>query len=150
MKNSSYQFIIDPAAHCFFIKHFGVFDLDIVSEGNKALEQHIDFKWNLNRLIDITGCTVALSNDEVRLMSERIIARETEGAPYKGLFLVDSPVAHGLVRVFGSIVSRPSNTYQILNVDAAKTDFDPRRWMRLDKEYVFPDFLSLAQSDPGS
>ncbi len=146
MKNSSYKFFIDPAANCFCMKFYGVLDLDIVNDGSRALGQHHDYQCDFNRLVDVTNCEIALTSEDLRLISERFLMRETEKKTYKVLFLVDSLLAHGLARIFGSMVSRPTEFFQILNIEEANSRVDIRNWLELNDEYIFPEFLTNSNT----
>ncbi|MBL4908238.1 MAG: hypothetical protein JKX94_12355 [Sneathiella sp.] len=139
-KHSSFEFFIDPGVDCFFIKYFGVFNLEILLEGFKALESHKDYRWDLNRLVDITNCTLDLSSDEIRTLSEKISSGEKSDGSFRRAFFVDNSLIHGLVRIFESLNSNPSNDYQIFYLQTENIGEEIRLWLSLDKAHSFPKF----------
>ncbi len=141
--NSTFEYLIDPDINCFFLRHYGVFDLDIIIKGNKALEADKNFRWDLNRLVDVTNCELKLTSDDIRLLSDHISSRTQTGSCYKGGYIVDSSLAHGIARIFESFVHSPSNSYQIFHSDKETVQEDLREWLSLEKSYQFPQFMSM-------
>ncbi len=141
MKNSGFDYLIDPSTHCFFIKHYGVFNLEIVGEGNKALMSHKDYKWDLNRLVDLTKCELDLTTDDVRTLSNAVTARNSADSQYRGAYIVNSALAHGMLRIFETLVQSPVNDYQIYNSDTPKLENQVKTWLGLSDTYLLPDFI---------
>ena len=139
-KHSSFEFFVDPGVGCFFIKYYGVFNLEILFEGIKSLENHKDYRWDLNRLVDITNCKLELSSDEIRTLSEKITSGEKNDGSYRRAFFVDNSLIHGLVRIFESLNSNPSNDYQIFYLHSDNVGEEIKHWLSLGNEYSFPKF----------
>ena len=143
MTNSGFEYVIDRSAYCFFVKHYGVFDRQVVLDGNKVNAGDEDYAWDLNRLIDIRNCSIELTSDEVRDLSRNVTSRLEGKGTYRGAYLVDNSLAHGLARIFNALVENNVSEYRIFHAGDKTLASDLRDWLDLDHEYAFPDFLTL-------
>ncbi len=143
MTNSGFEYSIDRSAYCFFVRHYGIFDRQVVLDGNKVVSADEDYAWDLNRLIDIRNCSIDLTGDEVRDLSRNVTSRLKGQGHYRGAYLIDNSLAHGLARIFNALLESDINEYRIFHADDKALASELRTWLDLGSEYIFPDFLIL-------
>jgi|GEM_PF-1807335 len=144
LKNSGFEFQIDASVNCFFIKHYGTVTFDTILEGNKALAGHEDFQWDLNRLIDMTECSTDISSEDIRELTKTVTARETPSGHYRGAYLIDNALGHGIVRIFEALVNSSANSYQIIDNRNSDAKEKALSWLGLEEKYKFPDFMDFS------
>jgi len=143
MENPRFNIMIDDAANCIFIRHFGVVDLSIVIERGEAILKHKDYRSGLNRITEFTNTKVELNSEDIRVLSEMVSARLPEAGNFKEAFIVDSLLGVGLVRVFHSLSAKNMNEYEMFSTDSSDVNERVKGWLNFDSDYVFPDFLSI-------
>jgi hypothetical protein len=141
VKNSSYQFVIDRNIQCVFVKHYGLLDLDILLDGNKAVLSHADYDRNLNRVVDISDCDLGLTSEDLRFMVKLFQKQETQRGAYLEAFLVRDMLSHGMARIFSSMIQKQGIECQIFNVNDSNALAAMKQWLQIDPVYIFPDFL---------
>ena len=102
-----------------------------------------DYAWDLNRLIDIRNCSIELTSDEVRDLSRNVTSRLEGKGTYRGAYLVDNSLAHGLARIFNALIENNVSEYRIFHAGDKTLTSDLQDWLDLGHEYAFPDFLTL-------
>ena len=144
MRNSDFEFEIDPAVHCFFVKHRGVLDKEIIIAGNTTLAKHADYDGSMNRLINVSDCHIDLTASDIRELSELVESRSNLKVPFKGAYVVGDKLGFGLARIFEAITAIPSGQYRIFNQGREDLSLDLKDWLELDQDFTFPDFLNIS------
>lgn len=143
MRNSSFEFKIDTTAHCFFVKHQGVLDKEIIIEGNAALAKHADYDGSMNRLINVSDCHIDLTVSHVRELSALVERRSDFKTSFKGAYVVSDKLGFGLARVFDAITTIPNGQYRVFNRAHETLNQDLKDWLDLEQGFDFPEFLNI-------
>ncbi len=143
MRNSSFEFFIDLPANCIFAKHYGIFDLEASITRGKAVAADDCWQKGLNRMIDLTGCVIDWETEDVRTMSDIISSQASSRGTYREAFLVDSLLAHGLLRILDGIDPSPTIEYQIFDNRKGAVRGDILNWLQVDANHSIPGFISL-------
>jgi len=144
VRNSGFEFKIDPAAHCFFVRHKGVLDKEIIIEGNAALAKHADYDGSMNRLINVSDCHIDLTVSQVRDLSALVERRSDLKTSFKGAYLVSDKLGFGLARVFDAITTIPNGQYRVFKHSNETLTKDLKDWLDLDQDFDFPEFLNIS------
>ncbi|WP_169545604.1 hypothetical protein [Sneathiella aquimaris] len=145
MTNSGFEYSIVKEAKCFFVKHYGVLTKEILINGNKAVADDCAYRGDLNRLIDVSGCSLELSSDDIRLLSSKKLTTQYSDLSFRGAYLVDTTLAHGLARMFNSRMPNGNSEYQIFDINLIKTPQVVLDWLSLSDIDVVPTFISLRK-----
>ncbi len=143
MTRGRYEFYVDPVEMCIFIKHFGVLDKQSILDRREAVEASELFTKNQNRIIDYSGCELNLSSDDLRDVAKSLEPSVDPENSFRAALIIDSVLAHGLGRVFSSVVSPLNIDNQIFNRNDNNFEVDLREWLSLPKNYDFPGFLQI-------
>ncbi|MEH6402471.1 MAG: hypothetical protein V7750_03785 [Sneathiella sp.] len=143
MKTARFEFKIDKAANCIFVRHFGLVDLASILDRGSAIFNHADYQSGLNRITDFTGVETKLSSEDIRLITDKISLRKTESGNYREAVIVDNLLGYGLVRIFNSLSSLNENEYEIFSTEDGDVSFKVKNWLNLDSSFLFPGFLSV-------
>lgn len=143
LANRRYQFHIDLKEKFVFIKHFGVLDKQIILDRRAAVEASDLFTKDLNRIYDFSGCEIHISSDDLRAVAKSLEPSVDPENTYRAALIIDSDLAHGLGRMFGSAVSTLNIDNQIFNRNSENFEINLKGWLRLPINYGFPEFLRI-------
>ena len=128
-----FRIYVDRAANCAFIRHVDVISLQILMARANALHNHPDFHNNMNKLIDMRGCRIDITADEVRIYSNQSIGLGAKGIAYKAAILVNSDIAHGMSRMFMSFFNNANIQGKIFN-----SPENALAWLGLGADFNLP------------
>ncbi len=146
MRNSSFEFLIDPPANCIFVKHHGVYDYDIIIERGQAVASHEDYCNGLNRLVVVTDCQPDLELDTLRKLNELIASQSKTRGNYREAIFLNNLLGHGFARMFDSLKQHPGVEYQIFHLDTENVISQLKEWLHLKPRYQFPEFLNISSN----
>lgn len=141
MNDLGYKFQIDLEAGCIFIRHYGVINLERVMERVALVRKHPDFKPDIQRVIDTTDCEIDISADEIRSFWGNIGQDIDKRGRYKEAIIVNSPLAHGMVRIYESLLPFGQIEVQVFNSDNPEIWAGIRAWLGLPMNVRFPEFM---------
>ncbi len=125
------------------MKYRGELTFNSFMDRHGKAQSHPDFDPDFHSIVDICGCDIHLSSEEIRQMANVIgeIYQNQETA--RDAFIVDTIVGHGLTRMFTSSI--PNHQAQVQIFDATDVDVanNLRQWLELPSGYIFPDFIRL-------
>lgn len=143
MKTDSYEYVIDPDVNCIFIRHFGDVTQDIVVERGEGVAKEPTYRPNLNRLIDLRGCNINLSRDALAHIASMMQKVTLTRGSYTEVLIVDSLLAHGVVRMLLSLMDEKQVSYIILHSTDAELESKIRASLGLPCEFDIPSFISM-------
>ncbi|MEH6402501.1 MAG: hypothetical protein V7750_03955 [Sneathiella sp.] len=130
--------------NCFFVKHYGAVTFDILAAANKILTAHENFRWDLNRLIDMTECSTNISTEDIRKLSKIVAARDVPTGQYRGAYVVGNALDHGIIRIFNAMVSSAANDYQIFDIRTPGAKEKALSWLELGENYKLPEVMNFS------
>ncbi len=143
MRNSGFEFFIDLAVNCVFVRHYGVFDLDTTIARGKAISADHSYRADLNRIIDSSGCTLELTSEDLRTISEFIGSEAASRGTYREAILIDSLLGHGLVRILDGHAPSPTIEFQIFDTRKETANEEVRNWLNIMPDHPLPEFINL-------
>lgn len=143
MKTSRFEFKIDKAVNCIFIRHYGFVDLASILDRGNAILNHEDYQAGLNRITDYTDTETDLNSDDIRFITENISSRLAVSGTYKEAVIVNDLLSFGLVRVFHTLSDVNANEYEIFSHEFPNNLEKMKNWLGLPTDFIFPHFLSL-------
>lgn len=141
MKRSDFSFLIDTKENCIFIKHFGVYNVDISLARSRAIGAHDDYRPGLNRLLDVTECIPGIDTGDIETISTVVGKEAVQRGNYKEAVLVSNLVGHGIVRMIDSMKKHSGVQYQIFRQDDANVETLMKNWLEITADFKLPDFL---------
>jgi hypothetical protein len=141
--NSGFEYSIVNEAKCFFVKHYGVLTKEILMNGNKAVAEDSAYRRGLNRLIDVSGCSLDLSPDDIRFLAAKKLTIQHSDVSFRGAYLVDTTLAHGVARMFNSHTGKDNSEYKIFDINVIKNSQAVLDWLHLPEIDMVPPFISL-------
>ncbi|MBE7637586.1 hypothetical protein GUA87_12075 [Sneathiella sp. P13V-1] len=144
MVEKQYEYVIDPDANCIFIRHHGPITRDSVVARGEGVAVDSGYRENLNRLIDVRGCDIKLSPDDMSFIASMMRNSQTKSGSYTEILLVDSLLAHGVVRMMMSFVGQKNISYMILHATDPEVEEKMYASLGLPKDYPLPDFIQLS------
>ena len=103
-------YTIDLEHGCIFLKWSGVVTAYDMIAFQQKLAQDPDYRFGLNRLIDLRGAEIEAPSGEIDEMArENIEKHDASEGHRKGAMLVGSELQYGLVRMYG-MLSDHTNT----------------------------------------
>jgi len=150
MKSDRYQYLIDTDVNCIFIRHTGLVNQDIIIQRGEEVSRATTYRPNLNRLIDLRGCDIDLNRDAlmhvVNMMQKASISRGS----YTELLLVDSLLAHGVVRMLLSLMDDREVSYTIMHASDPELEVKIRISLGFPRDFRIPSFISMPSSKSDS
>lgn len=99
------------------------------------------------RIVDVCQCATVLNGEDLRQISQNVKTHLNGSEPLKWAFIVNDMVNHGQVRMFESINSKGEKDMQIFNPQKPEMLNDLRKWLCLDADFVFPQFIEQHGND---
>lgn len=146
MKTDNYEYFIDPDVNCIFIRHKGKVTQEVVVQRGERVSLEPNYRPNLNRLIDLRGCEIDLSREALvhiaSMMQKATVSRGT----YTEVLIVDSLLAHGVVRMLLSLMDEKQVSYIILHASDKDLELKVRASLGIPREYQIPELISMIPS----
>ncbi|MFT6558512.1 hypothetical protein [Sneathiella sp.] len=143
MATTGYNYKIDLIANCIFIKHYGSITFDSLRERSNDTGAHPDHRPGLNRVLDLTGCSIEIDPAGIRAVAGYIKEQSALRGTYTEILIVDSALAFGFGRVISGLLDEDFVRYLILYADAPNLGADVKKALSLGNDYLFPDFLAI-------
>lgn len=143
MSTNGYSFYIDLQARCVFMKYRGELTFDRLNDRNGKAESHPNFDTDFHSIVDLCGCEIHLSSEEIRHMANVIGGIYQNQVMARDAFIVDTIVGHGLTRMFTSSIPNHQAQVQIFDACDDGVANNLRKWLELPSGYIFPDFIRL-------
>ena len=143
MTEKQYEYVIDQDANCIFIRHYGPITRDSVIARGETVAVDQKYRENLNQLIDVRGCEIDLSSEDMGFIASLMRNSETKSGSYTEILLVDSMLAHGVVRMMMSFVGQKNISYMILHTTDPDVEQKMYASLGLPKDYPLPEFIKL-------
>ena len=96
----NHEFYIDTTVGLLKEKFFGPLSLDILTEANKAILAHPDFKGGLNFLTDLTKSSILFNFEEMCEHVESLPSLQID----RQVFIVSKNREYGMIRMFLTLV----------------------------------------------
>lgn len=143
MSKPSYTFSIDKAIECLFVRFYGEVDLEFLQELAISARSHEDYENHYNIIYNISGCAFEISTDDVRLIAEYVNANWPTDKVIKTVFLVDTALAQGMVRMFDGFNSDRAEEIKLISTDTEDKKSQILNFLDINNDYEFPSFLEL-------
>ncbi len=147
MNKTTYDYLIDQDANCIFIKHYGPITKESVVARGEGVAVDCNYRENLNRLIDVRGCDVNLGPDDMSFIASMMRKSEAKHGSYTEILLVDSLLAHGVVRMMMSFVGQKDISYMILHTTDPDIEQKLYASLGLPNGYPLPDIIQLSSPE---
>ena len=145
MRNSGFEYIIDPDANCLFLKYLGaVTSESVIRQATTVIEDPL-YKKNLNRISDFGGCQLDINTDGIREIALIAQKQREQRGEYREAMVVDSQLAHGLARIYDGFLQNTDREIQIFNSNDKHSIEEMAHWLSIPKECVFPNFMTSLQ-----
>ena len=114
----------------------------MVTERIELVRQHPDFQANISRVLDVSDCEIEISTDDIRSLIENISRDIDKRGSYKEAIVVNSQLAHGMVRIYESVKPFSQIEVQVFNGDNPNVWAEVRSWLGLAPDIRLPEFLT--------
>lgn len=142
-KNNSFQYEMDEASGCLFIKHSGTITFDLSMSRTKELREKVEGDKNLNRLIDFRSSILNISENEVdEFINSLRIDREGHGYR-KEAFIINNELSHGIIRIMAEMLGGMATEFKIFHSDDPNLEENVKDWLELNSGSSLPKFISL-------
>ncbi|WP_169545605.1 hypothetical protein [Sneathiella aquimaris] len=143
MATTGYKYKIDLVANCIFVKHYGSITFDSLRERSNDAGAHPDHRPGLNRVLDLTGCSIEIDPAGIRAVAGYIKEQSALRGTYTEILIVDSALAFGFGRVISGLLDENFVRYLIFYADAPNLGVEVKKALSLNDEYLLPEFLII-------
>ncbi|WP_169568287.1 hypothetical protein [Sneathiella limimaris] len=144
MTNSGFKYFIDPPHTSMFARIFGVLSFPIAKEMAITARTDTSYENHFHTLTELSGVKFELTSEELRQIAIFINTNWPTDGKIHACMILDSELAHGLVRMYDTFVEGRADSPQIFRTDTPNLKNKVIEYMELPSDHQFPDFLSFA------
>ncbi len=138
-----FNYAFDLEANCLFVKHSGLYNIQLVNTRVRIIREDKDHKPNINRLIDLRDARIDLTIDEMKSFTSQMHESIEILGVHKQAVILTEGLDHGLLRVLLSFLSDIAIEIEVFLSTDPNLKENISSWLALPEDYQFPHFIQF-------